>query len=261
MKCPNCQSTKTRKHGFYRGKQRYQCKDCARQFVENQSPYLQQQSSTGVEDRIQAYIRSISTPPLDLLLDLQRDIAELPLAQMQPSIAQAQQIALLVRSIGASRILEIGIFSGYTTLAMAVGLPSHGQIVSCGVTGAHVDVARGYWARSGLTAQIDFQICSGLELLDRLSASRSSEFFDAIVICGLKHQYLDYYRQAIDLLRPQGLLLTTDVLWQGRVLNPDAYQDEFTRGIDLFNRELAADDRVSVTILPIGDGLSIAMKL
>jgi caffeoyl-CoA O-methyltransferase len=216
-----------------------------------------------VEDRIQAYIRSTSTPPLDLLLDLQRDTAELPLAQMQPSIAQSQQIALLVRSIGASRILEIGIFSGYTTLAIALGLTAQGQIVSCGVAGAHVDVARGYWARAGLTAQIDFQICSGLELLDRLSTSRSSELllFDAIVICGLKHQYLDYYQRAIDLLRPQGLLLTTDVLWQGRVLNPDAYQDEFTRGIDLFNRTLAADDRVSVTILPIGDGLSIAMKL
>jgi predicted O-methyltransferase YrrM len=261
MKCPNCQSTQTRKHGFYRGKQRYQCKDCARQFVENQSPHLQQQSSTGVEDRIQAYIRSISTPPLELLLDLQRDTAELPLAQMQPSLAQAQQIALLVRSIGASRILEIGIFSGYTTLAIALGLPPHGRIVSCGVSGTHVNVAREYWARVGLTAQIDFHICSGLELLDRVSTSQPSALFDAIVICGLKHQYLDYYRQAIGLLRPQGLLLATDVLWQGRVLNPDAYQDEFTRGIDLFNRELAADGRVCVNILPIGDGLSIALKL
>jgi predicted O-methyltransferase YrrM len=261
MKCPNCQSAKTRKHGFYRGKQRYQCKDCARQFVENQSPYLQQQSSTGVEDRIQAYIRSISTPPLDLLCDLQRDIAELPLAQIQPSFAQAQLITWLVKSIHASRILEIGIFSGYTTLAMALGLPPHGQIVSCGVAGAHVDIAREYWARAGVAESIDFQICSGLELLDRLSASSSSELFDAIVICGLKHQYLDYYQRAIELLRPHGLLLTTDVLWHGRVLNPDAYQDEFTRGIDRFNRELAADKRVNVTILPIGDGLSIALKL
>jgi predicted O-methyltransferase YrrM len=261
MKCPNCQSTQTRKHGFYRGKQRYQCKDCARQFVENQSPYLQQQSSTGVEDRIQEYIRSISTPPLDLLLDLQRDLADLPLAQMQPSLAQAQQIALSVRSIGASRILEVGIFSGYTTVAMALELPPQGKIVSCGVAGAHVDVARTYWERAGIAAQIDFQICSGLELLDRLSASLPPATFDAIAICGLKHQYLDYYRRAIDLLRPQGLLLTTDVLWQGRVLNPDAYQDEFTCGIDRFNRALAADNRVRVTVLPIGDGLSIAMKL
>jgi predicted O-methyltransferase YrrM len=261
MKCPNCQSTKTRKHGFYRGKQRYQCKDCARQFVENQSPYLQQQSSTGVEERIQTYIRSNSTPLLDLLLDLQRDTADLPLVQMQPSLAQAQHIALLMGSIDASRILEVGIFSGYTTLAIALGLPAHGQIVSCGVAGAHVDIARGYWARTGTIDRIDFQVCSGLELLDRLSVSQPSEPFDAIVICGLKHQYLEYYQRAIELLRPQGLLLTTDVLWQGRVLNPDAYQDEFTHGIAAFNRALASDKRVSVTILPIGDGLSIAMKL
>ncbi len=261
MKCPNCQSTKTRKHGFYRGKQRYQCKDCARQFVENQSPHLQQQSSTGVEDRIQEYIRSISTPAVDLLLDLQRDIADLPLAQMQPSLAQAQQIALSVRSIGASRILEVGIFSGYTTVAMALELPQQGQIVTCGVAGAHVDVARGYWDRAGVAEKIDLQICSGLELLDRLLASQPLATFDAIVICGLKHQYPTYYQRAIELLRPQGLLLATDVLWQGRVLNPNAYNDEFTSGIDLFNRELAADNRVRVSVLPIGDGLSIALKL
>ena len=144
---------------------------------------------------------------------------------------------------------------------MALGLPPQGRILSCGVAGAHVDVARGYWERAGVTDKIDLQICSGLELLDRLSASQNLDPFDAIVICGLKHQYPLYYQRAIELLRPQGLLLTTDVLWQGRVLNPDAYHDEFTSGIDLFNRELAADNRVRVTVLPIGDGLSIALKL
>ncbi len=261
MKCPNCQSTRLRKHGFYRGKQRYQCKDCARQFVEHQSPHLQQQSSTGVEDSIQGYIRSISTPPADLLLDFHRDVADFPLAQMQPSLSQAQQIVLSIESIGSSKVLEIGIFSGCTTLAIALGLPSSGQIVSCGVAGAHLDVARTYWDRAGVAAKIDLQICSGLELLDRLLTRQPLETFDAIVICGLKHQYLLYYQRAIELLRPQGLLLTTDVLWQGRVVNPDAYDDEFTRGIDLFNRELVADRRVRVTVLPIGDGLSIALKL
>ncbi len=261
MKCPNCESIKIRKHGFYRGKQRYQCKDCARQFVEHQNPHLQQQNSTGVTDSVQAYIRKISTSPSSLLLDLQRDLADFPLAQMQPSIAQSQQIALAIESIGAMRVLEIGIFSGYNPLAIALGLPPQGRIVSCGVAGAHVAVARQYWERAGVAANIDLQICSGLELLDRSLKREPAASFDAIVICGLKHQYLAYYQRAIDLLRPQGLLLTTDVLWQGRVLNPDAYSDEFTRGIDLFNRELAADNRVRVTVLPIGDGLSIALKL
>lgn len=261
MKCPNCQSTKIRKHGFYREKQRYQCKDCARQFVETHSPNLRQQTSTGVDDSIERYIQSISTPPSDLLLDLQQATADYPLAQMQPTLRQVQSISLLMRSMGASRVLDLGIFSGYSTLAMALALPPQGRLTSCGVAGKHLDVARDYWHRVGVATQIDFHVGSGLELLDRLLADKPVASFDLIAISGLKHQYPLYYPQAIELLRPQGLLVTTDVLWQGRVLNPNIYDDEFTRGIDLFNRSLVADSRVNVSVLPIGDGLSIAIKL
>jgi predicted O-methyltransferase YrrM len=261
MKCPNCQSTRIRKHGFYRSKQRYQCKDCARQFVETYSPNSQSQSSTGVEDKIDRYITSISTPVNDLLRDLQQATADYPLAQMQPTVAQAQLMALLVRSSKANRVLELGIFSSYSTLAIALALPPDGELISCGVAGQHLDVARDYWGRGGVATKIDFQIGSGLELLDRLLADTPVNSFDLIAISGLKYQYPLYYRRAIELLRPQGLTIATDVLWQGRVLNPDTYNDEFTRGIDLFNRELVADSRLNVSVLPIGDGLSIAIKL
>jgi predicted O-methyltransferase YrrM len=260
MKCPNCQSTKIRKHGFYRDKQRYQCKNCVRQFVEQHRPNLLQQTSTGVEDRIDRYITARSTPPEDLLLDLQRATTDYPLAQMQPTLTQAQLIALLMRSIAASRALELGIFSGYTTLAMALALPPHGRLVSSGVAGQHLEVARAYWQRGGVAAQIDLQVGSGLELLDRLLTIEPLASFDLIVIAGLKHQYPLYYCRAIELLRPQGLLVTTDILWQGRVLNPDTYNDEFTLGIDTFNRELVADPRITVAAIPIGDGLSVAIK-
>ncbi len=261
MKCPNCQSARIRKHGFYRGKQRYQCKDCARQFVEQRAPQLQPQISTGVTEEFDRYIREVGTPPTELLLDLQQETAGYPLAQMQPSIAQAQFIALSIQAIGASNVLELGIFSGYTTMAIALGLPPQGRIVSCGVAGAHLAIARSYWERTGIAAKIDLQTGNEIETLERLAAALPIENFDAIVIAGLKHHYPLYYQRAIDLLRPQGLLLTTDVLWQGRVLNPDAYNDDFTHGIDRFNRELAADSRVRVTVVPIGDGLSIALKL
>jgi predicted O-methyltransferase YrrM len=261
MKCPNCQSTKIRKHGFYREKQRYQCKDCARQFVENHSPNLRPQTSTGVEDRIDRYIQSISTPPSNLLLDLQQATADFPLAQMQPTLAQVQSIALLMRSLGASRVLELGIFSSYSTLALALTLPPHGRLIGCGVAGKHLDVARDFWSQAGVATQIDFQIGSGLEVLDRLLLDKPVAAFDLIVISGLKYQYPLYYPRAIELLRPQGLLVTTDVLWQGRVLHPDTYPDDFTRGIERFNRELVADPRVNVSVFPIGDGLSIAIKL
>ncbi len=260
MKCPNCQSTKIRKHGFYREKQRYQCKDCARQFVENHTPHLPQQTSTGVEDRIDRYITSVSTPASDLLINLQQATVAYPLSQMQPPLAQVQLIAMLMQSMGASRVLELGIFSGYSTLAMALALPPQGQLISCGVAGKHLELARDYWQQAGVAAQINFQVGSGLELLDRLLAANPVSSFDLITISGLKHQYPLYYQRAIELLRPQGLLIATDVLWQGRVLNTDTYHDDFTRGIDLFNRELVADPRVHVSILPIGDGISIATK-
>lgn len=269
MKCPNCQSTKLRKHGFYRGKQRYQCKDCARQFVETHNPHLHQQTSTGVEDRIDRYITSISTPASDLLVKLQQATAQYPLSQMQPTLPQAQLIALLMRSIGASRVLELGIFNSYSTLAMALALPTSGKIISCGVAGKHLDIAREHWCQAGVEDRIDLQIGSGLELLDSLTetlreqllANHPTEYFDLIIISGLKHQYSLYYQRAIELLRSQGLLIATDILWQGKVLNPDTYNDDFTRGIDLFNRELVADSRVNVSVVPIGDGLSIATKI
>jgi O-methyltransferase len=261
MKCPNCQSTEIRKHGFYRSKQRYQCKTCARQFVESHTANLHNQTSTGVEERVHEYIRSVSTTPADLLLNLRRDTATYPLAQMQPTLEQAQFIALLGRSIGASQILEVGIFSGYSTLALALVIPKTGRVTSCGVAGSHLDIARTYWQTAGVETRIDLQIGSGLDVLNQLVIVDPLPAFDLIAIAGLKHQYPLYYHQAIKLLRPQGLLITTDVLWQGRVLDPTVYGDEFTSGIDKFNRELAADSRVQVSILPIGDGLSVAVKL
>lgn len=261
MKCPDCQSTRLRKHGFYRGKQRYQCKDCVRQFVETHHQNLHQQISTGVEDRIDRYITSISTPPDDLLVKLQQATAQYPLAQMQPTLPQAQLIALLIRSIAASYVLELGVFNSYSTLAMALALPTSGKIISCGVAGQHLDIARTHWDQAGVADRVDFQIGSGFELLDRLLINHPIEYFDLIVISGLKHQYPLYYQRAIELLRPNGLLITTDILWQGKVLTPDTYDDDFTCGIDTFNRELVADPRMNVSVLPIGDGLSIATKI
>ena len=180
---------------------------------------------------------------------------------MQPTLAQAQLISQLVRSTQAMRVLELGIFSSYTTLAISLALPPAGRLVSCGVTGKHLDVSRIYWQQCGVADRIDFHIGTGLELLNGLLAANPVMSFDAIVISGLKYQYPQYYQRAIELLRPQGLAIATDVLWQGRVLNPDTYNDEFTRGLESFNRQLASDPSVLVTVLPIGDGLSIVTKL
>ena len=184
MNCPNCKSVEVRKHGFYRGKQRYQCKACARQFVETHSANLHQQPSTGVEASIHQYMRSTTTPATNLLLNLQRDTAEYPLAHMQPTLEQVELIALLLRSMGARRVLEIGIFSGYATLGLALALTEPGELLSCGVAGAHLDVARGYWQQAGVAPKIDLRIGSGLDLLDHLLAEAQIGSFDAVVISG-----------------------------------------------------------------------------
>ena len=144
---------------------------------------------------------------------------------------------------------------------MAMALPPEGKIISCGVAGKHLDISRKYWDQAGVTANIDFQVGSGLEILDRLSVTNPIVSFDVIIISGLKHQYPLYYQRSIELLRPQGLSIATDILWQGKVLNPNTYNDDFTTNIERFNRELVADPRVHVAVLPIGDGISIATKI
>lgn len=260
MKCPNCQSTEIRKHGFYRGQQRYQCKLCARQFVETYSISIHDRTATGVDEQIDRYIRSVSTPLSDLPTELQQATSHYPLATMQPTVAQVQLVTMLVRSIGARRVVEIGIFSSYSTLAIALALPECGQLISCGVAGEHLDLCRSYWQRAGVADKIDFYTNSGIELLERLAPADGAGSCDLIFISALKNQYLAYYERAIELLRPKGLLVATDVLWQGRVLNPQVYDDNFTCGLDGFNQTLVRDERVQVSLLPIGDGLSIALK-
>jgi predicted O-methyltransferase YrrM len=261
LKCPNCQSTEIRKQGFYRGKQRYQCKLCARQFVPTNYIDCHDRASTGVEENIDRYTRSLSTPLSDLAIELHKATALFPLAAMQPSLVQMQTIVMLSHAIDTMRIVEIGTFCSYSTLALAQALPGEGQLIGCGVPGEHLELSRSYWERGGVAQQINFSNDSGLEVLNRLATTYGADSCDLIVLSGLKHQYLNYYHQAIELLRPQGLLIATDVLWQGRVLNPQVYNDEFTLGLDRFNRELAADRRIQVNILPIGDGLTIAVKL
>jgi predicted O-methyltransferase YrrM len=261
MNCPDCQSTQIRKNGFYRGKQRYQCKVCARQFIEHNHRHSHDRISTGIDDRIYHYTRSISTPIADNILELQAQTDRYPLAKMQPSLDQVQSIAILLQSMGAKKVLEIGIFSGYSTLAIASAMPAAGQLISCGVGGEHLDLVRQYWQAAGVDRKIDLQIDDGLKVLDDLQQSNGMGSFDAIIIGTLKNQYLNCYEKAIDLLRERGMLIALDVLWQARVLNPSVYDDEFTRSIDEFNRKVAADPRISTVCLPVGDGMSIGVKL
>jgi predicted O-methyltransferase YrrM len=261
MKCPDCQSIQIRKNGFYRGKQRYQCKVCARQFIEHSDRHAHHRVSTGVDEQVYQYTRAISSPIDDRILQLQVELERFPLAKMQPSLDLVQAIEILLQSMAARRVLEVGIFSGYSTLAMALAMPTDGKLISSSVGGEHIELVRQHWHQAGVDDKIDLRIEDGLKVLTDLSTENPADSFDAIVIGTLKNQYLDCYDRAIELLRTGGIIIALDVLWQGRILNPHLYDDEFTRGIDRFNHTLAADDRLRTTCLPVGDGMTIAIKV
>jgi predicted O-methyltransferase YrrM len=261
MKCPECQSTQIRKNGFYRGKQRYQCKVCARQFIDSYRDESLRRVSTGVDERVYDYNRAISSPIANSVLSLYEATERYPLAKMQPTADQVQLIGILLRSMGAQQILDIGTFIGYSSLAFTQSLSASGKAIVCGVRGEHLDLVRSYWVAADIEPQIDLRTEEGMTVMNDLLVAGLAGSFDAVILNTLKNQYVNYYRGAIDLLRPGGMLIAIDILWQSRVLDADQYLDDFTQGIDRFNRQLAADPELQAIALPVGDGISIAVKL
>jgi predicted O-methyltransferase YrrM len=169
-------------------------------------------------------------------------------------------MALLVRLTGARRILEIGTFTGYSALAMALALPPDGRIVACDVSEAWTAVARRYWRRAGVEARIELRLAPATETLDALIAEGAEASFDFAFIDADKARYLDYYERSLTLLRPGGLIAVDNTLWGGSVADP-AKTDADTAAIRAFNAALHDDARVELSLVPIGDGLTLARKI
>jgi predicted O-methyltransferase YrrM len=194
-----------------------------------------------------------------MLARLREETASYPEATMQVSPEQGQFLALLARLTGAKRALEIGVFTGYSSLCVASALPDDGRIVACDVSEAWTSVARRYWKEAGIDHKIDLQIRPALETLRRLLAERRANTFDFAFIDADKPNYQAYFDNVLELLRPGGLIVADNVLWSGRVIDP-AVQDESTVALRKFNQKVGADDRVWITLVPIGDGLMLAQK-
>ncbi len=181
----------------------------------------------------------------------------MPNGGMQISALQGQLMALLAHTIGARRYLEIGVFTGYSSLAMALALPADGMIVACDVSEEYTQTARRYWERAGMTGKVDLRIAPALETLNALRAA-DAESFDMAFIDADKANVDGYYEGALALLRPGGLLLVDNVLWGGSVL--DAEPDESTRALVAIVAKASNDPRVEVTLLPVSDGILLARK-
>jgi caffeoyl-CoA O-methyltransferase len=183
----------------------------------------------------------------------------LPNAAMQISTQQGQFMTLLARLIGARRAIEVGVFTGYSAFCVARALPENGKLVACEINEEYAKMARGFWVEAGVADRIDLRLAPAWETLDTLLAAGEAGTFDLAFIDADKENYNVYYEQLLELVRPGGLILIDNVLWGGLVLDPSRNDPE-TVAIRALNEKLRRDERVDLTMLPIGDGLTLARK-
>lgn len=215
--------------------------------------------SIQVDDRLYAYLLAHSLRESEVLQQLREETARHPLAGMQIAPEQGQFMALLTQLIGARQVLEVGVFTGYSSTCVAMALPEDGRITACDVSRTYTDVARRYWVQAGVEHKIDLHIGFALQTLDRLIADGQAGAYDLAFIDADKGNYGNYYERALTLLRPGGLLLVDNVLWSGKVAD-DAVDDEDTQAIRALNRKMHQDPRVTLSVLPVADGLALAIK-
>ncbi len=212
-----------------------------------------------LNDALYEYLLSVSLREPDVLCRLREETAKMPQHNMQISPEQGQFMALLVELTGARKCLEVGTFTGYSTLSLALALPEDGQIVACDISEEFTSLAKPYWQEAGVAGKIDLRLGPALETLDALIADGESGAFDFAFIDADKVNYQGYFQRALDLIRRGGLILVDNVLWSGAVVDP-ARDDEDTEAIRAFNQVCADDPRISLSLVPIGDGLTLARK-
>ena len=206
-----------------------------------------------------AYIRRVTLREAAILARLREETARDPMERMQISPEQGQFMALLMHLMGARRTIEIGVYTGYSSLAVALALPDDGHLVACDISEKWTSVARRYWREAGVEGKIDLHLRPALETLDELIARGQAASFDFVFIDADKENYANYYERSLTLLRPGGLIAVDNVLWSGRVIDPEA-NDADTRAVRAFNEKLKDDERIWLTILPVRDGLTLACK-
>jgi caffeoyl-CoA O-methyltransferase len=206
---------------------------------------------------IHAYLVAHGTPPDPVLEDLARETLKIgPLARMQVAPEQGALLTLLTKLTGARRAIEVGTFTGYSSLCIARGLPSDGRLLCCDVSEEWTKLARSAWEKAGVASRIELRIAPAAETLRALP---EREEWDLAFIDADKGGYAVYYAEILKRLRPGGLILADNVLWSGRVVDPAA-DDEQTRAIRAFNDLVARDDRVERVMLPVADGLTLIRK-
>jgi predicted O-methyltransferase YrrM len=208
---------------------------------------------------LQEYIHAHSLRDKDVLRELREVTAKDPMARMQISPEQGQFMALLVKLMGAKRCIEVGVFTGYSSLSVALALPEDGKIVACDVSDEWTSIGKRAWERAGVAHKIDLKLAPATDTLDKLIADGQSGSYDFAFIDADKPNYLNYYERCLKLLRKGGLIAIDNTLWSGKVADP-SNQETDTVAIRQVNDALKRDERVDLSLLPIGDGLTLALK-
>ena len=215
--------------------------------------------SINLNDRTYQYLLDVSLREASILGDLREATASHPKVVMQISPEQGQFMAMLVKLTGARRCVEVGVFTGYSSLAVALALPADGQIIACDIDEEFTRLAVEYWQRAGVENKIQLKLAPAIETLDQLLADGQGGQFDFAFIDADKVNYRHYYDRLLNLVRKGGLIAVDNTLWSGDLADPDI-NDEDTIALRAFNQYLHGDERVDLSLVPIGDGLTLARK-
>lgn len=214
---------------------------------------------TPIDDRLYAYLLAHEPPEHEHLQALRERTQQMPDGRMQITPEQGHLLALLVRLMGARCVLEIGTFTGYSAMAMALAMPIGGRLVACDISEEWTGIARTYWQRSGVADKIDLRLAPALDTLAQLERQSGADQFDLAFIDADKPGYDAYYEAALRLVRPGGLILLDNMLRRGRVADPNE-TDADTVALQRLNTKIAGDERVDRVLLPIASGMTLARR-
>jgi predicted O-methyltransferase YrrM len=215
--------------------------------------------SINLTPALYAYLQKVSLREPEVLKKLREETHHWSNYIMQISPEQGQFMALLMELIGAKKTIDVGTFTGYSALAVALALPPQGKVISCDVSEEWTSIAKKYWDMAGVANKVHLKLAPALDTLQQLLDNGEAESFDFAFIDADKGNYSHYYEKSLALLRRGGLIAVDNVLWDGKVADTHS-QDESTKAIRELNKKISDDERVSISMLPIGDGLTLARK-
>ena len=215
--------------------------------------------SLGLSEALHHYLLSVSLREPELFARLRAETAQNDRSSMQMSPEAGQFLAFMIKLTGAKRAIEIGVFTGYSALWVASALPDDGHLIACDVSENWTATAQNFWKEAGVDQKISLHLAPASQTMQKLLDDGQQNSFDFALIDADKANYNIYYEQCLQLVRPGGLIAVDNVLWHGRVLD-EARQDDDTNAIREINQKLGRDERVDISLVPIGDGVTLLHK-